>query len=63
MGTEYKSKKELDKEDWDVHRKKQQDILERKRAKFEIEWFQCKTEGCGKSFMDFNEWEIHGTKH
>lgn len=46
MGTEYKSKKELDEEDWDVYRKKQQDILERKRAKFEIEWFQCKTEGC-----------------
>ena len=52
MVTEYKTKKEFDDEDWDRYRKKQQDILERKQAKWEADVFKCKTEGCGKSIKD-----------
>jgi hypothetical protein len=63
MGTDYKSKQELEEEDWARYRKKQQDIFQRKQARFEAEGFKCKTEGCGRSFFEFNQWQIHVTKH
>ena len=63
MASEYKSKKELDEEDWERYRKKQNDIYKRKQAKFEAEGFKCIIEGCVKYFKDFNEWQGHIIKH
>ena len=63
MASEYKSKRELDEEDWERYRKKQNDIYKRKQAKFEAEGFKCIIEGCVKHFKDFNEWQGHIVKH
>ena len=55
---DFKTKKELDEEDWERYRKKQDDIHERKRAKWEAEGFKCVIKGC-----DYNECQDHINKH
>ena len=59
----YKSRQELEDEDWERYRKKQNDIYERKKAKFDAEGFKCKQEGCKESFRDITEWYAHTNMH
>ena len=39
---EYKSRDELEEEDWERYRKRQEDIYQRRQAKFEAEGHKCK---------------------
>merc|ERR1719318_2280162 len=43
--------------------KKQEEMLERRRAKREAEGFKCTTEGCGKSFKEYLELQSHVQQH
>ena len=59
----YKTREEYDQEDWERYRQKQREIFERKKAKFELEGYKCKHEGCGESFKEFIEYQEHINKH
>jgi len=65
MGTniEFKTMKELDDEDWERFKKKQDDIFARKKAKFESEGHKCVIEGCSMKFKDYQQCQDHITKH
>jgi len=60
---EFKTRKELDDEDWERYRKKQDDIHARIRAKHEREGWKCTLEVCNKYYKDYNEWQDHIIKH
>ena len=52
---EYKTKKQLDEEDWERYMKKQDDIYARKRAKFEAEGWKCVLELCNLRFKEYKD--------
>jgi len=60
---EYKSRDELEEEDWERYRKRQEDIYQRRQAKFEAEGHKCKQDGCGLSFKSYDEFGQHLAWH
>ena len=63
MTMHFKSREEYDQEDWERYRQKQNQIYEKRRAKFEAEGYKCKFEGCGQSFREIGELYEHNNKH
>ena len=63
MASQFKTRRELEDEDHEIYLKKQEEMLERRRAKREAEGFKCTTEGCGQSFKEYIELQSHVQQH
>ena len=63
MSSRFKTRDELEEEDHERFLKKQEEMLERRRAKREAEGFKCTLEGCGRSFQSYYELQAHVQQH
>jgi len=60
---EYKTRYELEEEDWERFQKRQDDNHRRRQAKLEAEGRKCKHDGCGQSFKSYEDFSRHLAWH